>query len=74
MVKTLIPVGYGLGIILDPPLLARLQIDGCTPLEVTIENDGIVIRPVASDSQERLVDSARRMMDIHKETFRKLAE
>ena len=74
MVKTLIPVGNGLGIILDPTLLDRLQIDGRTPLEVTIENDGIVIRPVAADVQERLVDSAKRMMEIHQETFRKLAE
>jgi hypothetical protein len=74
VVKTLIPVGNGLGIILDPPLLDLLRIDASTPLDVTIENDGIVIRAVPRDSQERFVESARRMMDIHQETFRKLAE
>jgi antitoxin component of MazEF toxin-antitoxin module len=74
MHKTLTPIGDGLGLVIDPSILDQLHINGDTRLEVTIENDGIVIRPVENDVQARFIESARRMMDIHQETFRKLAE
>jgi antitoxin component of MazEF toxin-antitoxin module len=74
MHKTLTPIGDGLGLVIDPSILDQLHINGDTRLEVTIENDGIVIRPIENDVQARFIESARRMMDIHQEPFRKLAE
>jgi len=74
MVKTLTPIGNGLGLVFDPQLLDQLHINSTTQLEVTIEENGIVIRPIENDVQNRFVTSARRMMEIHHETFKKLAE
>jgi antitoxin component of MazEF toxin-antitoxin module len=74
MVKTLTPVGDGLGLLIDRSILERLGIDRETTLELTVEEDRLVIRPVAGEAQDRFVESARRMMEIHGETFRKLAE
>src|SRR4051812_28697473 len=65
--KTLTPIGNGLGLVLDPLILEQLRIDGTTQLEVTIEENGIVIRPIEDQVQARSVASAQRMMDIHQE-------
>jgi antitoxin component of MazEF toxin-antitoxin module len=73
MVKTLTPVGNGLGLIIEPALLERFHINSDTPLEVTIEGEGIFIRPVERQHRDRVVAAAERVMDIHEETLRKLA-
>jgi antitoxin component of MazEF toxin-antitoxin module len=74
MTRTLTRIGEEFGLILDRSILDQLQIDGNTQLEVTIEDHGIVVRPKVPGVQERFVESARRMMEIHQDTFRKLAE
>ena len=80
MTKTLTAIGNSLGLIIERPILDLLKIDKNTPLEVTTDGKGLYIRPVGSDPgpegdrSARFVESARRMMDVHDEAFRKLAE
>jgi hypothetical protein len=74
MIRQLTPVGDGFGLVLDRSILNRLGIDGNTQLEVTIEDSGIFIRPIMHEIQEQFVESAKRMMEIHQDVFRKLAE
>lgn len=73
MTKTLTEVGDGLALIIEKPILDRLKIDRDTPLEVTTDGKGILIRPVESDHRARVLEAAERVMDIHEETLRKLA-
>jgi len=74
MVKTISPSGKGLVFIIDSPLLDQLGIDQNTRLELTTDGEALILRPIEQDVQARFVESAGRMMDIHHETFRKLAE
>jgi hypothetical protein len=62
-----------LALILEPRTLEALGIDEGTSLEVFADETGIHIRRTADEHRERVLTSARRMMDIHDETFRKLA-
>jgi prevent-host-death family protein len=66
--QTLTPIGNGLGLVLDPLILDQLRIDGTTQLEVTIEENGIVIRPIEDQVQARFVETVLRTRDIHQET------
>ena len=74
MTKTLTSIGNSLGLIIDRPILDLLKIDKNTPLEVTTDGKGLYIRPADADPQTKFVASASRMMELHDETFRKLAE
>ena len=73
MTTTLTNVGGRLALIFDPETLESLGIDGETPLEVSVDQSGIHIRPTSSEHGARVLASARKMMEIHDETFRKLA-
>jgi antitoxin MazE len=74
MIKTLTPIGNSLGLVIERPILELLGIDRNTPLEITTDGRGLIIRPATQDHSARVHDSARRMMDIHQETLAKLAE
>ena len=74
MTTTLRNVGGDLALILDRQTLDSLGIDGQTLLEVSVDATGINIRPAPSDQTARVLASAVRMMEIHDETFRKLAQ
>jgi antitoxin component of MazEF toxin-antitoxin module len=74
MIKTLIPIGNSLGLILDEPILNELNIDRETSLELTIEGKVLHIRPVEKDHQARVLEAAGHVMKIHEENLRKLAE
>lgn len=74
MTKTLTAIGNSLGLIIERPILDLLKIDRDTPLEITTDGKGLYIKPVEEAIQPDVLESARRMMDIHAETFRKLAE
>ena len=73
MTTKLTKVGEDLALILEPRTLETLGIDEETSLEVFSDEAGIHIRPAADEHRERVLASARRMMDLHDETFRKLA-
>jgi hypothetical protein len=78
MANHLVPVGDGLGLVLEEALLERLKIGRDTLLEARLSADGraIEIRPVedVSDHDRRVLESADRMMTIHEEVFQKLAQ
>jgi antitoxin component of MazEF toxin-antitoxin module len=74
MIRTLIPVGNGLGLILDETILSQLNFDRETPLELTIEGTSLHIRAVEKDHSTRVLDAARRLTRIHEENLRRLAE
>lgn len=77
MAKTLTPVGDGLGLVIDESMLDLLKIDREPPLELRVSADGqgIEIRPLRDEAHARRVaESADRMMDVHEEVFRKLAQ
>lgn len=74
MVKTLTPVGNGLGLIIDAPILEQLGIDRGTPLEIKIQGQGILIQPVGQEHRTRVLEAAERVMEVHEETLRKLAQ
>jgi hypothetical protein len=75
MTTTLRNVGDDLALILNRQTLDSLGIDEQTPLEVSIDATGIHIRPVPNDDHAaRVLASAIKMMEIHDETFRKLAQ
>ncbi len=72
MVKTLSPVGNGLGLIIDEAILDRLNIGRETPLEIRTDGEALIIRPVRTPS-EAVSESAKRMMDAHADTLARLA-
>ncbi len=74
MTKTLSAIGNSLGIIIDKPILDLLKIDRETPLEITTDGDGLIIRPQRQTREERLMAVAEQIMDEQDETFRRLAE
>jgi antitoxin component of MazEF toxin-antitoxin module len=74
MLSKLVPVGEDLALLIDPGLLEELGIGRDTPLEITTDGKAIIIRPVEDDHQARVPEAANRIMDIHHETFRRLAE
>jgi hypothetical protein len=74
MTTTLKQVGDQFALIFDRDDLESLGIDLETSLEVSVDETGIHIRPASADRTSRVLASARRMMEIHDETFRKLAQ
>lgn len=74
MIKKLTAIGNSLGIIIERPILELLDIDRTTPLEVRTDGEALIIRPVRDDHDARVKKSAKRMMDLHDEAFRKLAK
>jgi len=67
-------IGNSLGIIIEKPILELLDIDRETELDMRTDGEALIIRPVRVARQNRIADSARKMMDAHDETMRKLAE
>ena len=58
-------LGNSLGIIIEKPILELLDIDRETELEIRTDGEALIIRPARA---------ARRMMDTHDESLRKLAK
>jgi antitoxin MazE len=57
-------VGNSLGLIIERPILELLDITKDTPLEIKTDGEALIIRPLKK----------ARLMDVHDETFRKLAK
>ncbi len=74
MTTNLRTLGDEFAVVIDRSTLDALGIDETTRLEVSVDDGGIRIRPEPGDHRARVLASARRMMEIHDETFRKLAE
>ncbi len=75
MIKKLAKHGNSLALIIDRPILELLRIDQDTPLEVTTDGRAIFLRPVKDEThRERVRQVAKRVMDTHEATLRKLAK
>lgn len=73
MGKKLSAIGNSLGLVIEKPILELLGIDRETELEMTTDGVRLIIEPVR-ERQKRVRASARKVMDAHDETFRKLAK
>jgi antitoxin component of MazEF toxin-antitoxin module len=73
MRKRLVAIGNSLGIILEKPILELLNIQRETDLEMTTDGDALILRPIREERRMRVKAAARRVMDAHSETLRKLA-
>ena len=74
MIKNLTAVGNSLGLIIERPILDLLDIDKETPLEVRTDGEALIIRPQRRTRSARLKAAAKRMMQVHDDTLRKLAK
>lgn len=75
MRKKLSAIGNSLGIVIEKPILELLKIDRDTELEVTTDGTRLVLEPVRKRRRrEELLATAKRIMDTHDETFKKLAK
>ena len=71
---TLTPIGDRLALLLDPEMLARLNIDEGTPLLVTADEQGVMIRPIRFAEPARVREAAIELMEIHASTLKRLAQ
>jgi antitoxin MazE len=80
MTKTLQPIGNGLGIVIDEPILSILGITATTTLEISMTEDGkgLLIRPIGedelADEKSRILEVAKKMTEVHHDTLKRLAE
>jgi antitoxin component of MazEF toxin-antitoxin module len=73
MRKKLSTIGNSLGVVIEKPILELLNIDKDTELEMTTDGSRLIIEPVRL-RKRRLLASAKKAMDAHDATFRKLAK
>jgi antitoxin component of MazEF toxin-antitoxin module len=73
MKKKLSAIGNSLGIVIEKPILELLDIDRETELEMTTDGHRLIIEPVRQ-RRKRVLASAKKVMDAHDGTFRKLAK
>ena len=74
MRKKLSAIGNSLGIVIEKPILDLLKIDRDTELDITTDGTRLVLEPVRKRRREELLSTAKRIMDTHQETFKKLAK
>ena len=75
MMKKLVPIGNGFGIVIERSLLELLDITKDTSLEIQVDGDGLVLRPMKqAPSLDRVLAAADELMNAHDETFRRLAK
>jgi antitoxin MazE len=73
MRKKLSAIGNSLGLVIEKPILELLDIDRETELEMTTDGQRLIIEPIRR-RRKRVLDSAKKVMDAHDKTFRKLAK
>ena len=73
MRKNLTHIGNSLGLVIEKPILELLDITQETELDITTDGKRLIIEPVRSTRRRRIADAAKRAMDAHENTFRKLA-
>jgi antitoxin MazE len=73
MRKKLSSIGNSLGLVIEKPILELLDIDKDTELEMTTDGARLIIEPIRL-RKRRLLASAKKAMDAHDATLRKLAK
>jgi antitoxin component of MazEF toxin-antitoxin module len=74
MRKRLSAIGNSLGLVIEKPILELLHIDRDTELDMTTDGERLIITPVQRQRRARVLAAAKRVMDAHDKTFRKLAK
>jgi len=74
MRKKLTHIGNSLGLVIEKPILELLDITQETELEVTTDGKRLIVEPLRSSRKRRIVDAAKRAIDAHESTFRRLAD
>lgn len=74
MRKKLSAIGNSLGVVIEKPILELLKIDRDTELEMSTDGTRLILEPVRTQKGKRISQAARRAMDAHDGTFRKLAK
>jgi antitoxin MazE len=75
MVKTLTRLGNSSALIIDRPIMDLLEIDGQTPLKITVEGRRIIVEPLTAE--ERAAHFKGVMEETgqkHAELFKRLAK
>ena len=73
MRKKLTAIGNSLGLVIEKPILELLDIDKDTELEMTTDGNVLILEP-KRHRRNRVAEAARRVMDAHDGTLRKLAK
>jgi len=73
MRKKLSAIGNSLGLVIEKPILELLDIDRETELDMTTDGQRLIIEPVRQ-RRRRVLASAKKVMDAHDATLRKLAK
>jgi antitoxin MazE len=73
MRKKLSAIGNSLGLVIEKPILELLDINRETELDMTTDGQRLIITPVQL-RRAKVLSAAKRVMDIHDKTFRKLAK
>ena len=74
MRKNLTHIGNSLGLVIEKPILELLDITQETELDMTTDGKRLIIEPLRRGRKRRIVDAAKRAMDAHESTFRRLAK
>jgi antitoxin MazE len=74
MRKQLIKIGSSLGIIIDKPILDLLNIGIETPLDVSTDGEGLILRPVRHADDAEVRAAHQRVAVRHRRSLKKLAE
>ena len=74
MIKKLTPIGNSLGLIIDKPILDLLGFDRDTPLKVSTDGKRLFIEAGTEEHRQKVRQAAEELLDVHHETFRKLAQ
>ena len=75
MIKNLVRHGDSWALVIDESLLALLNIDPDTLLEISKDGNSLVITPVNQDPRKAKVrEASTKINDQYRETFKRLAE
>jgi antitoxin component of MazEF toxin-antitoxin module len=74
MRKRLSAIGNSLGLVIEKPILELLHIDRETELDMSTDGQRLIITPVPQQRRAKVLAAAKRVMDAHDKTFRKLAK
>jgi antitoxin component of MazEF toxin-antitoxin module len=74
MRKKLSAIGNSLGLVIEKPILALLDIDRETELEMRTDGQRLIIEPIRRGRRAKVTRALHRAMTAHDATLRKLGK
>ena len=74
MRKQLTAIGNSVGLIIDKATLDRLGLEKGSEVNIHFDGERLIIEPADEAHRKRLAAAAKRVMEKHAETLRKLAK